>query len=330
MRRISRLRRSAAAAVCAVVSVALLTLAGASAQTYPSRPITLMHGFGAGGNADTIARLLATPMTESMGQPVVVEPHPGAGGNIAADRAAKAKPDGYTIVLIPSGHAVSAGLYKKLPFDALNDFQMISLATAFPFVISVRKDHPFRTLADLLAAAKAKPGTVTFSSVGIGSTQHLIGELVASMAGVQLNHVPYKGGTAPLTDLLGGQIDVMIDTITVTTPQLAAGTIRALAETDIKAWPTLTDIPPVAATIPGYDVVGWLGIAGPKGLPQPVVERLNQEVRKALANATVKARIEEMGNLVTPSTPDEMRTVVATDIAKYTKVIQDAHVPQQD
>jgi tripartite-type tricarboxylate transporter receptor subunit TctC len=318
----------AAALLC--TGIAGLSATGASAQSYPTRPITLMHGFGNGGNADVISRLVAAPMSESMGQPVVVEPHPGAGGNIAADRAAKAKPDGYTIILIPSGHAVSAGLYKKLPYDSLNDFQMISMVTAFPFVISVRKDHPFQSLADLIAAAKAKPGTVTFSSVGIGSTQHLIGELLASMAGVKLNHVPYKGGTAPLTDLLGGQIDVMIDTITVTTPQLSAHTIRALAETDIKPWPTLQGVAPVAATVPGYDVVGWLGIAGPKGLPAPIVERLNQEIRKALANPTVKARIEEMGNMVTPSSPDEMRKLVATDITKFTKVIHDAHVPQQE
>ncbi len=308
----------------------LVGTCSATAQTYPARPITFMHGFGAGGNADTIARLIGNAMNESMGVPVVIEPHVGAGGTIASDRAAKAKPDGYTIILLTSGHAVSAGLYKKLPFDAVNDFQMISLATGFPFVISVRKDNKHQSLAEVIAAAKAKPGQISFSSVGIGSTQHLSGELLQSMAGIELNHVPYKGGSAPLTDLLGGQIDVMIDTITVTTPQLKAGTIRALAVTTKEGWPTLPEVPSVAATVPGYDVRGWLGVAGPKGLAQPVVDRLNQEVRKALANATVKSRIEEMGNMVTPSSPDEMRTFVAADVAKFTKIIQDAHVPQQD
>jgi tripartite-type tricarboxylate transporter receptor subunit TctC len=315
----------------AIVIAALLTAASpAVAQTYPARPITFMHGFGAGGNADTIARLIGNAMNESMGVPVVIEPHVGAGGTIASDRAAKAKPDGYTIILLTSGHAVSAGLYKKLPFDSVNDFQMISLATGFPFVISVRKDNKHQSLAEIIATAKAKPGQISFSSVGIGSTQHLSGELLQSMAHVELNHVPYKGGSAPMTDLLGGQIDVMIDTITVTTPQLKAGTIRALAVTTSEVWPSLPDVPPVSATVPGYDVRGWLGVAGPKGIPQPIVERLNQEVRKALANATVKSRIEEMGNMVTPSSPEEMRQFVAADVAKFTKIIQDAHVPQQD
>ncbi|HEX9461695.1 MAG TPA: tripartite tricarboxylate transporter substrate binding protein [Alphaproteobacteria bacterium] len=308
----------------------LLAVSPAAAQTYPARPITFMHGFGAGGNADTIARLIGNAMNASMGVPVVIDAHVGAGGTIASDRAAKAKPDGYTIILLTSGHAVSAGLYKKLPFDAVNDFQMISLATAFPFVISVRKDDKRQSLPELIAAAKAKPGQISFSSVGIGSTQHLSGELLQSMAGIQLNHVPYKGGSAPLTDLLGGQIDVMIDTITVTTPQLKGGTIRALAVTTSEAWPSLPDIPPVAATVPGYDVRGWLGVAGPKGLPQPVLERLNLEVRKALADPTVKARIEDMGNMVTPSSPEEMRQFVAADVAKFTRIIQEAHVPQQE
>ena len=318
------------AAVGAVVSTILFAASAALAQTYPSRPITFMHGFGAGGNADTISRLIGNVMSESMGVPVVIEPHVGAGGNIASDRAAKAKPDGYTIILLTSGHAVSAGLYKKLPFDAVNDFQMISLATGFPFLISVRKDSPFQTLADLIAAAKAKPGVISFSSVGIGSTQHLTGELLQSMAHIELNHVPYKGGSAPMTDLLGGQIDVMIDTITVTTPQLKAGAIRSLALTTAQPWPALPEIPPIAATVPGYDVRGWLGVAGPKGIPQPIVERLNQEIRKALANATVKSRIEEMGNMVTPSSPEEMRQFVAADVAKFAKIIKDAHVPQQE
>ncbi len=325
-----KMRVNAIAAIVGALLAPLFAAPDAEAQAYPSRPITFLHGFGAGGNADVVARLLATPMSESMGQPVVVEARPGAGGTIASDRAAKAKPDGYTIILLTSGHAVSAGLYKKLPFDAVKDFQMISLATSFPFLVSVRKDSPFQSLADLIAAAKAKPGTISFSSVGVGSTQHLSGELLASMAGVKLNHIPYKGGNAPMTDLLGGQIDVMVDTITVTTPQLKAGTIRSLALTTARPWPALPSVPPIAATLPGYDVRGWLGVAGPKGLPAPVVAKLNQEVRKALANPTVKARIEEMGNMVTPSSPEEMQAQVAGDVAKFSKIIHDAHVPQQE
>jgi tripartite-type tricarboxylate transporter receptor subunit TctC len=307
----------------------LLGTLPALAQTYPVHPITLIHGFGAGGNADTIARLLAGPLTESLGQPVIVEPRIGAAGIIAADRTAKAKPDGYTLVILPGGHAVSAALYRSLPFDPINDFQMISLITSFPMVISVRKDHPFRNISDLLAQARAKPGSVTYSSVGIGSTQHLTGELLGSIAGVQLTHIPYKGGSAPLTDLLGGQIEAMIDTLTVTTPQIDAGTIRALAITSRAEWPLLPGIPPVAATVTDFEVRSWLSIATTKGVPRPIVDRLNQEVRRALATSTVKARLEGMGNQVTPSSPDEMQAFLVAEAARWTKVIRDAKVEQQ-
>ena len=314
----------------AVFAASLLAAASASADDYPSRTITILHGFGPGGNADVISRLVGAAMSESMHQPVVIEAHPGAGGNIAAERAAKAKPDGYTLILLPSGHAVSAGLYKHLPYDSLNDFTWISMTTTFTFIISVRADSPYKTLSDLIAAAKAKPGKMSFSSVGIGSTQQLCGELFKSMAGINMIHVPYKGGTAPLTDLLGGQIDVMVDTNTITTPQIKAGKIRGLGESADKPWPGLEGVPPIAQTLPGYNIIGWTGIAGPKGLPKPIVDRLNQEIHKALANPTVKARIEQMGNVDSPSTPEEFRQRVATDIGQFKKVIESAHIPLQE
>jgi tripartite-type tricarboxylate transporter receptor subunit TctC len=325
---VSLITKAVAAAV--VLAGAAFATQGAKADTFPSRPITFLIGFGAGGNADVISRLLGAAMSESMGQPVVIEPHPGAGGNIAAERAAKAKPDGYTIILLPSGHAVSAGLYRHLPFDPLNDFTWISMTTSFTFIISVRADSPYKNLKDLIAAAKANPGKMSFSSVGIGSTQQLCGELFKSMAGINMIHVPYKGGTAPLTDLLGGQIDVMVDTNTVTTPQLKGGKIRGLGESADKPWPGLPGVPPIAETLPGYNVLGWTGVAGPKGLPKEIVDKLNAEVHKALANPTVKARIEEMGNIASPSTPDQMRQLMATDSAKFKKVIEEAHIPLQD
>lgn len=322
-----KIRLSAAGALFAAV---LFAATGARADNYPSRTITLIHGFGPGGNADVISRLVGAAMAKSMGQQVLVEAHPGAAGNIAAERAARAKPDGYTLILLPSGHAVSAGLYKHLAYDSLNDFTWISLTTSFTFIISVRADSPYKSLSDLIAAAKAKPGKLSFSSVGIGSTQQLCGELFKSMAGINMIHVPYKGGTAPLTDLLSGQIDVMVDTNTVSTPQIKAGKIRGLGESANHPWPGLEGIPPIAQTLPGYNIIGWTGIAGPKALPKPIVERLNQEIQKALADPTVKQRIEQMGNLATPSTPEEFRDRVATDIAKFKTVIQQAHIPLQD
>lgn len=312
-----------------LIGAAILAAPAARAQTYPERAITLSHGFGPGGNADVIARILAGPMSEGLGQPVVVEARVGAGGIIAADRAAKARPDGYTLIILPGGHAISAGMYKALPYHPVDDFQMISMLTSFPFVMAVRKDHPFKTLGDAIAAAKAKPGTVTFGSAGIGSGQHLSGELLASMADIKITHVAYKGGTASLTDAMSGQIDFFIDTLTLVTPHLEAGAIRGLAVTSPREWRTLPGMAPVAATVPGYEVFSWLGIATTKGVPAPVVQKLNGEVRRVLAIPAVRQRIEGMGNEVTPTSPEEMRSFVAAEVQKWTKVIRDAKVEPQ-
>jgi tripartite-type tricarboxylate transporter receptor subunit TctC len=181
--------------------------------------------------------------------------------------------------------------------------------TYFPFVLAVKADSRFHTLADLIAEARAKPDTLTFSSVGVGSTQHLVGELLSSMAGIKMIHVPYKGGGAPINDLLGGQIDLLSDTLTITAPQLAAGTIRGLGVTSRESWPSIANVPPIAATVPGYEVKSWLGIAAPKNVPQPIVGQLNREVRG--------------------SSPDEMRSMIASKITRWKQVIKDANIPQQ-
>jgi len=316
-------------AVAALVA-ALVISAGALAQEkYPSRPITLSHGFGAGGNSDTVARIIGPALAERLSQQVVVEPRVGAGGNLATDRVAKAAPDGYNLIVLTGGHAVSGALYKALPFHPVDDLQMLSTLIYFPFVISVRKDHRFQSLADLVAEAKAKPKTITYSSVGVGSTQHLAGELLASLAGIELVHVPYRGGQAPVTDLLGGRIDVMIDTLTVTRPQLNAGTIRGLAVTSPAAWPSLPGIPAAADTVKGYDVRSWMGIATTKGVPEPIVKQLNADILYALQQPQVRDKLEAIGNEVRGSTPDEMRSWVAGEIAKWRKVIDDAKVERQ-
>jgi tripartite-type tricarboxylate transporter receptor subunit TctC len=210
-------------AAVAMLLCALGSFDARADEGYPSRPITLMHGFGAGGNADAIARIVADGLSRRLAKAVIVEARPGAGGNIASDRVAKAPPDGYTLIMLTGGHAVSAALYKALPFDPVDDFQMISTVVFFPFVVAVKANHRFQTLADLIAEAKAKPDTLTYSSVGVGTTQHLVGELLSSVAGIKMIHVPYKGGGGPINDLLGGQIDILIDTLTITAPQLAAG-----------------------------------------------------------------------------------------------------------
>jgi len=298
-------------------------------EDYPSRPITLMHGFGAGGNADAIARIVADGLSRRLAKPVIVEARPGAGGNIASDRAAKASPDGYTLIMLTGGHAVSAALYKTLPFDPVDDFQMISTVVFFPFVVAVKANHRFQTLADLIAEAKAKPDTLTYSSVGVGTTQHLVGELLSSMAGIRMIHVPYKGGGGPINDLLGGQIDILIDTLTISAPQLAAGTIRGLGVTSERSWFSIPGVLPIAATVPGFEVRSWLGIATSRNVPPDVVERLNREVRAVLAMPETKTRLEAMGNEVRGGSPDEMRTMIASEISRWKQVIGDAGIAKQ-
>jgi tripartite-type tricarboxylate transporter receptor subunit TctC len=298
-------------------------------EAYPTHPVLLTHGFAPGGQADTISRIVSESLGARLGQPVVVEQRPGAGGNNASARLAKSAPDGYTLITLTGGHAVSAAMYKSLPFDPVDDFQMISTYGYIPLVIAVRQDNPIKTIAELIAAAKAAPGKLTYSSVGVGSTQHLAGELLCASAGIQMTHVPYRGGGGPITDLLGGHIDVLIDTITVTEPQLSAGKVQALGVTSKTPWWSLPDIAPVAATVPGFDVQTWLGLAAPKGTPAPVVQRLNADTRGVLGEASVQQRLRAIGMDVRASTPDEMRTMIGTEIAKWKQVVADANIPQQ-
>src|SRR3954452_4211059 len=266
--------RTCSAVANALLFVSLTLAAGHAQQAYPTRPITLTHGFAAGGNGDVVSRIVGDALSRRLGQPVVVEPRPGAGGNTASQRLATSPRDGYTLISLTGGHAVSAAIYKSLPFDPVESFQFISVYGYQAFIVAVRADNPIKTLPDLIAAAKANPGKLTYSSVGVGSTQHLAGELLCSLAGIQMVHVPYKGGGAPLNDLLGGRIDVLVDTLTVAGPQIAAGSVRALAVTSQTPWWSNPDIPPAAMVVPGYDVRTWIGVAAPKGTPPAMVGTL--------------------------------------------------------
>ncbi len=317
----------------AAMATALLWVSVAApathAQTYPTRPITLTHGFVAGGNGDVVSRIVGDALSKHLGQPVVVEPRPGAGGNTASQRLTTAAPDGYTLITLTSAHAVSAGMYKHLPFDPLDSFQFISTYGYQALLIAVRKDSPIKTMADLIAAAKANPGKLTYSSVGVGSTQHLAGALLCSMAGIDMTHVPYRGGGGPMTDLLGGTIDLNVDTITVIEPQLRSGKVTVLGVTSGDKWWSLPDITPVSATVPGYDVKTWVALAAPKGTPADIVKKINEATRAGLADKETTERLNKIGVDVHTSTPDEMKTMVSEQIVKWKKVIADAHIPQQ-
>lgn len=308
----------------------LALAAGSHAQgTYPSRPVQLTHGFGAGGNADVVARLLAQKLQDKLGQPVVVEIKSGAGGAIASDFVAKSKPDGLNLVMLTGAHTVSAALRKTLPYDSVKDFAFISTVTSFPFVVAVRAEHPARTLAELLASAKKAPDRVTFTSVGVGSTQHMVGEMLGVAGGVKLLHVPYRGGGAPVQAVIAGDVDILADTLTVATPHIKSGRLRALAVTSAGAWPSLPNVPPVAATLKGFEIRSWLGLAAAHGTPTAIVDLLNEGVRASVKDPGVLATLANLGSEASPSSPAEMKAMVEREIERWRSVMAQAGIAQQ-
>lgn len=307
-------------------------LAGSvAAQEYPTRPITLVQGFALGGSADTIARLLAAPLSRELGVPVVVDAKPGSGGNIASAYVAAAEPDGYTIGLVTGGHAVSKGLYRELPFDTVDDFTMISTIVEYNFVLAVSADSDAETLADLLDQARAAPGDLSFGSAGVGTTHHLTGELLNSMAGVDLFHIPYRGEGAMITALLGGEIPLIIASPVTLEPQISAGNVRALAVTSDRRWSGLPDVPTVAeAGIEGFNVATWAGLLAPKGLAEEVQARLLAGVHAVLEAPELRAQIENaVGGVVVTSAPEEMRDRIATEAERWIRTIEAADIEPQ-
>lgn len=316
-------------AMGAAAAMAMGGLSRALAQDWPARPIRVVQGFAAGGNADTIARVVGTEMGKTLGQPLVVEAVVGAGGTLASSAVARAAPDGYTMLLATGGHAVAGALYQKLPYDTLASFQPVSTITFFPFLLVTTADSKYRTLGEVLGAAKASPGKIAFGTAGIGSTHHLIGELMARMAGVDMLHVPFRGDSASLTALMGNEIPLVIAPPTAVLGQLKAGRMRALAVTGPERWRALPDVPTVAEQgVSGFDVRSWAGWMVPAGTPMPVVERLHAETQKALQIPSVRARLEEMGGEARGSTPAEMSAMVSAEVHKWTTVVADAKIPR--
>lgn len=309
--------------------LAMPAVARAQAETWPDRPITLFQGFGPGGNADVLARLAAGPLAAGLGQPVVVEGRTGAGGNIASDLVAKAKPDGNSLVLLTGGHTAGAAIYNRLPFDPVADFTFIASFVAFPLALATRIDAPWQNLGEVIAAARARPGTITYATSGVGSTQHLAAELLAETVGIRWNHVPYRGGTAPLPDVLSGRVDLYMDTITTTGPGIRDGKLRPLGVTSPEVWPLLPQAPTIAATVPGFQVMSWAGIAGPAGMPAAVVQRLNAELHKGMADAEVQARMATLGAIPKPDSPAEFTALVAAQVATWRRVVANAGIEKQ-
>jgi tripartite-type tricarboxylate transporter receptor subunit TctC len=302
----------------------------AHADTYPDHPIKMLQGFAPGGNADNIARLIGMEIGKSLGQPIVVEAQSGAGGTLAAGSVARAKPDGYTLLLATGGHAVAGALFNTLPYRTVQDFDAVSTITFFPFLVVTTADSKFKSFSDVLTAARAAPGSIAYGTAGIGSTHHLAGELLAKMAGVQMLHVPYRGDSASLTALLSGDVPFIIAPPTAVLSNIKGGKLRALAATGPQRWPGLPEVPTVAEQgVAGYDVRSWAGVLAPAGLPKPVLDRLNAEINKALLLPAVKTRLEEMGGEARGSTPEAMKTLVANETQRWSQVVADAKIPKQ-
>lgn len=319
-------RRALLATAAGAAGISVAPWAAAQTGAYPNHTMQLIHGFGAGGNADVVARLMAQKLQDALKQAVIVDIKSGAGGMIATSFVAKAPADGYNLVMLTGAHTVSAALRKNLPYDPVKDFAFVSTVSSFPFVVAVRTDHPAKNLAELIAMARKDPGRISFTSVGVGSTQHMVGELLASTAGVKMLHVPYRGGGAPVQAVIGGDVDILADTLTVATPHIQSGRIRALGVTSAAAWPSLPGVPPVSAVLPGFEVRSWLGIAAPAGTPEPIVHRLNIEIRRALQSDDVKKVLAAAGSAPSPSSPDALREMVQTDIARWRGVIARANL----
>ena len=307
----------------AALALAAFAALGARADDFPARPIRLIVPFTPAGGTDNLSRLVAQKVGENNKWTVVVENRPGAGGNIGVDAAAKSKPDGYTLVMGQTSNlAINPTLYKSLPYDPVKDLAPIALVGEAPVVLVVRADSRFKTLADLIAAAKAKPGAVTMASPGNGTVSHLMGVQLMGITGAKFEHVPYKGAGAALPDLLGGNVDFFISSVPTLQGQIAGGKLRALAVSSLKRSPVLPSVPTVAETYKGFEAVTWFGILAPAATPPAIVAKLNAEVNKALKDPGVKNAIEAEGGEVLGGTTQQFTARIKSDIAAWASIVK--------
>ena len=318
-------------AISMLVAAALFACAPwATAQTWPARPVKLVVGFGPGGVADITARVVAQKLSQDLGQQFVVDNRPSAGGIVAAEAVAKAEPDGYTLLLMSNGNAVSASLFKSLPYDTLADFAPVSTLGFFDVAVVTTPDTKIDSLGGLIARAKANPGKLNIGTINVGSTQHLSAELFKSMAGIDAETVPYKGSPAVISALRGKDVEIAFEMLAPIIPQAQSGAVKILAVTSDRRSPLLPDVPTVAESgVPGYQASSWNAVAAPARTPRAIVDRLNQAIGAALAAPEVKRRLEAAGVTARGSTPEELRQLVAADIAKWRRVIELAKIEKQ-
>ena len=298
----------------------------AVAQTFPSRAIRVIVPFPAGGTADGIARTVSQRMSENVGQAIVVENRSGANGIVGTEAVAKSTPDGYTLLMAPSGHAINNSLNANVPYDPVKDFQMLTLIGTVPMVAVVNNDFPVKSIRDLIDTAKAKPGSISYGSGGPGSSNHLAVELFSSMAGVKMLHIPYKGDTPGIADLLGGQIQMIFLNIPSALPLAKSGRVRAIGITSKTRSELLPDVPTIAETVPGYEAGSWHGFFAPAGTPAPVVATLSTELRRAINTPQVRDKLKADGVNVVANTPEEFTAFVKAEIDKWAQIIRTANV----
>jgi tripartite-type tricarboxylate transporter receptor subunit TctC len=295
----------------------------ARAQSYPAKPVRLIIGYPPGGSADITARLTGQWLSERLGQPVVVESRPGAATNLATEAVVRASPDGYTLLLVAPANAINATLYdNKLSFDSLRDLVPVAGIIRFPNVVVVNPSLPIKTIPELIAYAKANPGKLNMASSGNGSTIHMSGELFKMLTGINMVHVPYRGGAPALTDLMGGQVQVMFDNVPTSAEHIKAGKLRGLAVTSTARSEVLPDLPTVADFLPGYEASAWYGLAAPKGTPDEVIVKVNKAMNEILADPKSQARFKELGASLLPGSPADFGKLLAEETEKWGKVVK--------
>jgi tripartite-type tricarboxylate transporter receptor subunit TctC len=311
----------------AIIVAMLASLGPASAQSnFPTKPLHIFVPYAAGGGVDILARTLGDVVSRQWGQTVVVENRPGAGGVVASQALVQTPPDGYTLIVVASGHATNPFLYPKIPYDTFRDFTPISLLASSPNILLVRADSPFKSVSDVIAQAKAKPGTLSFAHAGTGTSTHLAGELLKAMAKLDIEAIPYKGGAPAINDLLGGQIPLSINNGPESVGQIQAGTVRALAVTTATRAPFLPDVQSMGETVPGYDTEVWWGLLGPAGMPRDLVEKISRDFIAALKTDAVKERLAKLGASPIGSTPQAFDAKIHADYDKWGPIIQAAGI----
>lgn len=307
-------------AACGLIAHAeRATAQAAGTANFPSRPVRLIVPFPPGGSNDILGRVMAQRLTQRLGQQIVVDNRPGGGAVIGTELAANAAPNGHTLLITSTAFTTSAAV-QKLPYDPIKSFTPISLLGTGPAVVAVTPSQPMRSIKELIAIAKAKPGQLRFASSGTGGTNHFAGELLKSMAGVDIVHVPYKGGGPAMIDVIGGHVEILFGTLTQTSPQMRSGKLRAIGITSRQRWPSVPDLPAVAETLPGYESMAWWGIFGPAALPQPIVTMLNSEIRSILAEPEITKFFLTEGSEPLIDTPEAFAKLLVAELAKWRRV----------